>query len=123
MAQSIVYTTIVGQHQLGGSGGGGCRCSLVRIQVGFKGLHWAWLGISAINYLRMEKDRSIFAAKLCRGQEQLDPVQWLAFFAWYLEKFPWANIVHQPNHRWRIICHSDKKQEAYVTRVIVMIVS
>ena len=58
-------------------------------RVGFKGIHWAWMGISALRYW----GKSLCDANVAGGSE---PLHWLLYFARFLAHFPWKDVALDP---------------------------
>ena len=68
-------------------------CRSVR-RVGFKGIHWAWMGISALQYWEQCRDTtSLFDAN---SFDRGEPLQWLFYFARFLARFPWNDVALDP---------------------------
>ena len=62
-------------------------------KVGFKGIHWAWMGISALLYCEQCEDQSLFIANVADMDKALS---WLFYFARFLARFPWKDIALDP---------------------------
>ena len=60
-------------------------------QAGFKGLHWAWMAVAAVQYLEDSPD-SIHAPL----RESKDAAQWLAYYISFLTNFPWDTVALSP---------------------------
>ena len=63
-------------------------------RVGFKGIHWAWMGISALLYCEQCGGKSLFDANVADRNE---PLHWLFYFARFLAHFPWKDVALDPN--------------------------
>ena len=58
-------------------------------QVGFKGLHWAWMAVAAVQYLHDSPTS-------CHVMESEDPARWLAYYVSFLANFPWDTVALMP---------------------------
>ena len=62
-------------------------------RAGFKGLHWAWMAIAAVQHLR-DAPTSCHA----RVRESKDPAQWFAYYVSFLAHFPWGDVALMPDN-------------------------
>ena len=65
-------------------------------KVGFKGIHWAWMGISALLYCKQCGGKLLFDANVAVPS---GPLRWLFYFARFLAHFPWKDVALDPRRR------------------------
>ena len=61
------------------------------LKVGFKGLHWAWMAVAAVQYLR-DAPTSCHAA----APNSQNPAQWFAYYVSFIAHFPWDTVALMP---------------------------
>jgi len=67
-------------------------------QVGFKGIHWVWMAVGAVAYLRWVNDPSATVAEglppACPTSDYV--AHWLVYYIDFVRTFPWTCLLLNP---------------------------